>query len=86
MTHAELLASMSQDEFTYWLALESIDPLYDPWVGNAVNCQVTAATYSKRTPKLEHFLPVKQKRRKQSEQQLLASMRRFVVNKKNAPE
>ena len=81
MTHAKLLSSMTQDEFNHWLALESLDPLFDPWIANAINCQTTASTFAKKTPKIENWLPVKPKKKHFSEAQLKASLMHLVVNK-----
>lgn len=68
---------ISQREFMDWLALQSIDPFFDPWIANAINCQVAAAAGGTRT-NINKFLPVKVNRRRQSEAELKASLQRFV--------
>lgn len=77
MTRAAVLAEVSQTEFNDWLALQSIDPFYDDWQGNAINCQVIAAAAGNKVS-INKFLPVKQNKRPQTEAQLKASMRRYV--------
>jgi hypothetical protein len=76
-THAELLDTISNDEFMYWLAMEQVDPIYDPWVANAWNCQASSAAFRKKVLPIETWLPIKPKKVPQSEailKQNLAAM------------
>lgn len=80
MTRAEVLTRISQSEFTDWLAMQSIDPFFDGWQANAINCQVTAAAAGSKVD-ANRFLPIKVARRPQSEAELKSSMRAFVVRR-----
>lgn len=81
MTRETLLETMSQSEFLDWLALQSIDPFFDPWMANALNCQTVAAAIGGSKIKVDAFLPVKPKKRKQSPEQLKAALRRRIKKK-----
>jgi hypothetical protein len=73
MTRDDLLATITQAEFNLWLANESFDPLFDPWLGNALNCRTIAAAFNRRPPPLSAFLPTTLRRR-QTASQLKASL------------
>ena len=79
MTHEHLLATMSQAEFTRWLVMQSADPLFDPWLANAINCAQIANMFGGNV-KPSRFLPVKPKQRKTPPAQLKAYMKRRVKN------
>ena len=79
MTHEQLLATMSQAEFTRWLVMQSVDPLFDPWLANAMNCAQVANMFGGNA-KPSRFLPVAPKRPKTSPSQLKAYMKRRVKN------
>ncbi len=55
---------MDNEEFVDWVALESIDPMPDAWVMNALNCQTIAnVNRSRKKPyELADWLPIKQKK------------------------
>ena len=76
----QLLDSITQREFLDWLALQSIEPFFDPWLANAVNCRVTAAAAGTNAP-VTKFLPVKPLKRKQTAEELKAAMRRKMVRR-----
>lgn len=57
MTVRELGRRMDATEFAYWMELEAIDPLPDPyWVGGLV-CHVLESLWSKKARGIMEFLP-----------------------------
>ena len=81
MTRDQLLESITQLEFLDWLAVQSTDPFFDPWLANAINCQTVAAAAGSKVA-VDKFLPVKPKKRKLSDSELKAAIRRkFKVNR-----
>jgi hypothetical protein len=73
-TRCELLQTISQSEFIDWLALQSIDPFFDGWMANAVNCQMTAAAVGSKIA-IEKFLPVRPARRPPTPTEIRAIIR-----------
>ena len=83
MSRSQLLDTISNAEFVAWLALQSIDPFFDGWQANAINCQTTAAIAGNRVS-ADKFLPIKPKR-KQSPREFMTAMKRRA-KKQNGPD
>lgn len=79
-TRAELLDTMSHEEYIYHRLLQDIDPLPDPIYLNALNCQTIANVNRGQKQKpydIKLWMPTKKK--VQSEDQLKANMRRLIA-------
>jgi hypothetical protein len=77
MTRERLLNEMPASEFSIWLAMQRLDPLFDPWLANAINCSTMAATFGGKT-KPAKFMPVPPEKPKTSTSSLKAYMKRRV--------
>ena len=80
-SRAELLRSLDNEEFNFWLALEQLDPLPDSWVQNAMSCQVMANLWrgKGKSYKLSDFMPVKTAKKPQTETQLKSMFRGMMT-------
>ena len=80
-SRAELLSSLDNDEFNFWLALEQLDPLPDQWITNAMQCQVMANLWrgKGKSYKLSDFMPVKPAKKPQTETQLKSMFRGMMT-------
>lgn len=83
MTRANLL-SIPNDEFMYWAAMESVDPIFKPWLANAWNCQVTANIQLPKKDQVEfdRWLPTKPAKKRQSQVEMISRMRDVIANQK----
>lgn len=61
MTRDRLLEEMPAAEFSGWLAMQSVDPLFDPWLANAMQCAAIANAFG-GSAKPSQFMPVRPKR------------------------
>lgn len=71
----QLLEQMDSEEFTWYLAMERLDPLPDTWTQNAINCHVTACAMGAKKSKVENYLITKKKAKPQSAEELRAAFK-----------
>lgn len=79
MLRADLLDTITNEEYTEWLAMEQIAPMQNTWKTNAILCALMANIFSGkgRKAKAEDFMPIR-KKKSFSESNLKSYMSKFV--------